>query len=143
MMSEENLRRYTDCYAQLTAENLDSLDAVMTEDIHFVDPFNDVSGLSKVKEIFQHMFHSLEAARFSVTHSAVDTSGEGRGLICWRLESLLNGKPYQIVGMTEVGFSADGRIAEHIDHWDSGQQFYAKIPVIGWLLGLIQARLKV
>jgi steroid delta-isomerase len=142
-MSEEFLQRYTDCFAQLSPENLDTLAAVMTDDVHFIDPFNDVTGLNKVEEIFRHMFHNLEDAKFTVTHSAVDAAGAGRGLMRWELDSRLNGKPYRIVGMTEVGFAADGRINEHIDHWDSGQQFYAKIPVIGWLLRLIRARLTV
>jgi hypothetical protein len=32
-------------------------------------------------------------------------------------------------------------VAEHIDHWDSGEQFYRRLPVLGWLIGLVRKRL--
>jgi steroid delta-isomerase len=145
-MADSQLQRYTDFFEQLNADNLSELDRVMTEDIHFVDPFNDVIGIDKVQKIFRHMYDNLENPQFRVTHGAIadgdaDTA-EKRGLIRWELRSLLNGKPYKIVGMSELGFSEDGRVNEHIDHWDASQQFYARLPVIGWLLGLVRARLK-
>jgi len=154
-MTDPQLQRYTDFFQQLNADNLSELDRVMTEDIHFVDPFNDVIGLDKVQKIFRHMYDSLENPEFRVTHAAIaagnaeaDSAGatEGknkRGMIRWELHSLLNSKPYRIFGMSELGFAADGRVNEHIDHWDASQQFYARLPVIGWLLGLVKARLKV
>ncbi len=148
-INDSQLQRYTDFFEQLNADNLSGLDRAMTENIHFVDPFNDVIGIDKVQKIFRHMYDNLENAQFRVTHAAmadgddVAENTEKRGLIRWELSSLLNSKPYRIVGMSELGFAEDGRVNEHIDHWDASQQFYAKLPVIGWLLALVRARLKV
>jgi steroid delta-isomerase len=47
-----------------------------------------------------------------------------------------------ITGMSEIHFAPDGRISEHIDHWDSGGQFYERIPVLGWLIRLVRKRLE-
>jgi steroid delta-isomerase len=142
-MSDASLKRYIDFFEQLNADNLNLLPTVMTEDVHFVDPFNDVNGLEAVESIFQHMFNNLEDTKFTVSHAAVTAGSEPHGLMRWELSSLLNGKPYNIIGMSEVGFAADGRVNSHIDHWDAGQQFYERLPVIGWLLRIIRSRLAV
>ena len=143
-----NLQRYTDFFEQLNADNLGQIASVMTGDVHFVDPFNDVHGVKSVEKIFQHMFTTLQDSKFKVTHAALaDTpkadASRPCGLIRWELSSLLNGKPYTITGMSEVSFEADGRVSSHIDHWDAAQQFYERLPIIGWLLKTIRARLAV
>ena len=89
------------------------------------------------------MFDSLDEPRFKVTGAAIADGDESRALLRWTMTSTLNGKPYDITGMSEISFASDGRVCEHVDHWDASRQFYARIPVIGWLLGLIRARLRV
>jgi steroid delta-isomerase len=142
-MSNSNLQAYTAFYEKLSPETLGQLGNVMTEDVHFVDPFNDVHGLVAVKQIFVHMFANLEDSVFRVSHAAMSAGPDPRGLILWELTSSLNGKPYNIVGMSEVRFAADGRVCRHIDHWDAGRQFYERLPIIGWMLKKIRARLSV
>jgi steroid delta-isomerase len=142
-MSDKNLQNYTDYFEQLSIASLDQLDRVMTEDVHFVDPFNDVRGLESVRKIFVHMFSNLDDAKFTVTYAAVTGGAEQHGLLRWELSALLKGKPYTIVGMSDVVFDADGRVKEHIDHWDAAGQFYERLPFIGWLLRTIRARLAV
>jgi len=138
-----DLQQYTDFFEQLNADNLGQIASVMTEDVHFVDPFNDVHGIESVEKIFRHMFASLQDSKFKVTHAALTDGPQACGLIRWELSSKLNAKPYNIIGMSEVSFAADGRVNAHIDHWDAAQQFYERLPVIGWLLKTIRARLAV
>ena len=45
--------------------------------------------------------------------------------------------------MSEIRFAPDGRVRAHIDHWDASREVYRKLPVLGWLIGLVAARLKV
>jgi steroid delta-isomerase len=142
-VSDAGLQRYVAFFEQLNADNLSQLATVMTEDVHFVDPFNDVHGLEAVERVFRHMFNNLDNSKFTVSHAAMAAGRQPHGLMRWELSSLLNGKPYNIVGMSEVGFAADGRVNLHIDHWDAGRQFYERLPVIGWLLRIIRARLAV
>jgi hypothetical protein len=142
-MPDSSLQRYTGFFEELEPANLSQLVSVMTEDVHFVDPFNDVRGVESVEKIFLHMFRSLENPTFKVTHAAMTDNVDPQGLIRWELSSSLNGKPYNIVGMSEIAFAADGRVSSHIDHWDAAQQFYERIPAIGWLLRTIRARLAV
>jgi steroid delta-isomerase len=142
-MSDTSLQRYAAFFEQLNVDSLSQLASVMTEDVHFVDPFNDVHGIESVEKIFRHMFSSLQNSKFKVTHAALTGGSQPNGLIRWELSSFLNGKPYNIIGMSELGFAADGRVNSHIDHWDAAQQFYERLPIIGWLLRTIRARLAV
>jgi hypothetical protein len=43
--------------------------------------------------------------------------------------------------MSEVQFDEAGSVRAHIDHWDAAGQLYEKLPVIGWILRRIRARL--
>ena len=123
-MFESDLQRYTEFFERLNADNLRDLVSVMTEDVHFVDPFNDVHGIEPTEKVFRHMYQNLHNPQFKVTHAAMTSDAEPCGLIRWELDALLKGKPYKIVGMSEISFAADGRVSSHIDHWDAARQFY-------------------
>jgi steroid delta-isomerase len=144
---EPELQRYIDFFENLREELLDRLSVVMTEDVHFVDPFNDVTGSDKVRLIFKHMFRQLESPEFNVTHAASVPGSDRAGLLRWELSATPKrgggSEPLRITGMSEVHFAADGRICEHIDHWDAGRQFYEQIPLLGWILRRVRAPLKV
>ena len=146
-MIEPELQRYIDFFEDLREDRLDRLSDVMTDDVHFVDPFNDVTGLDKVRDIFKHMFRHLESPKFNVTLAASVPGSSRAGLLRWELTAIAKRgggrEPLRINGMSEVYLAADGRIHEHIDHWDAGRQFYERIPLLGLLLRLVRAPLKV
>ena len=142
-MPDANLQRYATFFEELSADNLMQLSRVMTDDIHFIDPFNDVRGLAKVEKIFEHMFSNLEQPQFTVSHMGMADNAESLGFLRWELDSMLRGKPYRIIGMSEVSFAADGRVSLHVDHWDAAQQFYERLPVLGGVLRMIRSRLTV
>jgi hypothetical protein len=92
------------------------------------------------------MFRYLDSPNFRITHSASITGPERYGLMSWKFQAMPNRGPrkiVRIVGRSEVCLTADGQIFKHIDHWDAGRQLYERIPLIGWLLRRIRARLKV
>ena len=138
-------KNYLTAMENLNTAKVAGLELVMCRDIHFVDPFNNVIGLEKVQAIFQHMYRKIKNARFIILNSALDLKNpDPVGLIRWRMEGnlKLNDRPWPIEGMSEIRFSADGRVREHIDHWDSGEQFFERLPLIGWLVRLIKKGVK-
>ena len=138
-------KNYLTAMENLNTEKVADLELVMCRDIHFVDPFNNVIGLEKVQTIFQHMYRKIKNARFIILNSALDLKNpDPVGLIRWRMEGnlKLNDRPWPIEGMSEIRFSVDGRVREHIDHWDSGEQFFERLPLIGWLVRLIKKGVK-
>ena len=153
-MHEASLARYVEFFENLSAGRLKHLDEVMTSDVYFSDPFNQVTGLTPVRRIFEHMFEQFESAKFTVTHAALAaeiSASEGlhdpatTALLSWELEAVLkrNGANWKIVGMSDIRFATDGRVSQHIDHWDAAGQFYERFPIIGWVLRKIRSKLKV
>jgi len=125
----------------LTADRVALLDSVMTDDVHFSDPFNSVHGIDNVRGLFADMYAQMSDARFVVTHAAM--AEDGSGLLRWELDGRMQGSgaAWHVEGMSHVRFGADGRVQEHIDHWDAARQFYERLPLIGWLLRRIRSRM--
>jgi steroid delta-isomerase len=130
--------RYRRFLETLTPQTLGQLAEYVTADVRFKDPFNDVHGPDAMTAVFRHMFETVRNIRFAVTHMS------GNGDVClmaWRFEGEIGGKAWAFEGASVITFSSDGRVAEHIDHWDAARDFYERLPLIGWLLAKIRGRL--
>jgi len=134
------LDAYARAYETLAPDTIEALLALTASDIRFKDPFNDLRGQAALRGLFRHMFQVAGDPRFVVHHAAL--SGE-TGLLRWGFSAEVGGLGlWRVEGMSEIRFDADNRIALHIDHWDAAEQFYEKLPVIGWLLRLIRRRMR-
>jgi steroid Delta-isomerase len=134
---QDRYRRYLET---LSAQTLVSIGDFVTQDVHFKDPFNDVRGIDAMQRVFRHMFENVDDIRFNVGNIAMD------GHVClmnWCFEGHLGGKAWSFNGASVVTFNPDGLVAEHIDHWDAGRDFYERLPIIGWLLAWVRGRLSV
>ncbi|MFO0295804.1 MAG: nuclear transport factor 2 family protein [Rhodospirillales bacterium] len=136
---DATLAAYGRYFETLTRETLPDIAGLATPGMRFRDPFNDVRGIDDVVRLLGSMY-AHGTPRFEVLDRAL---GQSAGYILWRFTNDPGGgrAPWIIVGMSEVHFAPDGRISEHIDHWDAGGQFYAHIPVLGWLIRLVRRRL--
>ena len=136
---DATLAAYGRYFETLTRETLPDIAGLATPGMRFRDPFNDVRGIDDVVRLLGSMY-AHGTPRFEVLDRAL---GQSAGYILWRFTNDPGGgrAPWIIVGMSEVHFAPDGRISEHIDHWDSGEQFYRRLPVLGWLIGLVRKRL--
>jgi steroid delta-isomerase len=140
------LVRYCELFERLTVADLDRMHELFTEDARFVDPFNDARGLPAVRAVFERMFARCVDVRFEVHEALRD--GE-LALLHWTMRfrpapSRPGGTPgaeWTLHGMSRVRFAADGRVAEHVDHWDTGGQLYARLPLLGPLIRWLQRRL--
>ncbi|MBI3505371.1 MAG: nuclear transport factor 2 family protein [Proteobacteria bacterium] len=132
----DRLDEYAAYLERLTPASLAGLDAYVTQDVRFKDPFNDLRGVDAMRRAFAMAFDH-GPPRFEVIDRA---RGEAAGYLLWRYT---HGSGLVVEGMTELRFAPDGRIAEHIDLWDSGVQFYSRIPVLGWLIGLVRNRFRI
>jgi hypothetical protein len=56
--------------------------------------------------------------------------------------ALSRGQPLHSVGISQVRFNRDGKVAFHQDFWDSGKNFFAHLPVIGGAVGFVRKRLE-
>ena len=134
-----SLDAYVRFYETLTPETIGALSSLVTPDVRFRDPFNDVKGIDAYQRILAKMFDDLDAPTFEVRHAVLDGMV---GYLKWRLAFRgKRGRERHIVGMSELRFDKDGRVEQHVDYWDAASQFYERVPVLGLFLRLIRRRL--
>ncbi len=141
-MSTSTVDRIKSLYEQLSAADVDRLDAFYTADAHFRDPFNEVDDLAAIQRIFRHMFANLETVRFTF----IDQVTEGdRAFLTWdmafRVRKWRAGGELTIHGASHLRFAPDGRVCYHRDYWDTGEELYAKLPAVGGLIRWLRRRL--
>lgn len=133
---------YVAFYEGLTPESLDQLESLCAPEVWFRDPFNDVTGVAAYRAILTRMFEDVSAPRFEVRDWAVS----GRvAYLRWDFTFIPRsaGPLWRIEGMSEVHVDAQGRIVAHVDYWDSGAQFYGRLPLLRHVIGFIRKRLSV
>jgi hypothetical protein len=141
--SPRPLDAYARFFETLTPASLARLPEHVTPDVHFRDPFNDVVGEPAVRRIFDKMFLDVRDPCFQILSSACEGDA---GFLSWRFTGHVRAfgrEPLQLLGVSEVRLAPDGRVRDHIDHWDAATQVYARVPVLGWVLRRLAARMAV
>jgi predicted ester cyclase len=138
---EAAVTAYAAFYEGLSPDTVKRLDALCAPDVRFRDPFNDVTGVAAYRAILTRMFEDITEPRFGVKDWALS----GRvAYLRWNFTfTTRKGVPWQIEGMSEVHFDDKGRVVAHLDHWDSGGQFFARLPLLGGLINLIRRKLSI
>jgi steroid Delta-isomerase len=137
---DPRVARVIDFYDTLTPTSLAGLDKVYTESARFVDPFNDVSGHTAIRRVFEHMFQVLEAPCFQVVLAV--SEGDNCFLL-WNFRFHPKGgrRASPIHGSTHLRFGADGRVAVHRDYWDPAREVYETVPLLGTLMRWLRRKL--
>jgi steroid delta-isomerase len=133
--------RYVKLIGELRPETIDELGTLITEDVHFRDPFNDTRGKDAYLHIMRHMFAILTDIRFDIHEQA----GDGKQRFLWwtftARHSMIGAM--KVDGITRVELAEDGRIAAHIDYWDSDSAFMTKIPVAGLFIKALRSQMAI
>ncbi len=125
---------YVKAFTALTPDNVERLYILVADDIFFTDPFNVIQGKDGFCRVFDHMFETCTDPRFTVSDVAhSDTASYLR----WQMTGKLKSWPYTNLvfdGMSEVHVDQQGKISQHIDHWDSASQLIRHLPVLGFII---------
>lgn len=135
------MRDYIEYFETLTPRSIRLIEKIAAPNMYFKDPFNEAHGIEAVERIFEHMFKTLETPKFKVIDYGFGQ--EGAGYIRWRFSYASKGKPQSFDGMSEITFNDKGQIISHIDHWDSGEGVYEKIPLLGAAIRFVKSKLAV
>ena len=119
-------------YETLTPERVGDFDFYYAEDAYFKDPFNEVRCLEDIREIFASMFRQVTDPRFVIRERIGDAAGL---FLIWDMSFRMKSwKPRQlqvIRGVSHFRLGDDGKVTYHRDYWDTGEELYAKLPLIG------------
>jgi hypothetical protein len=136
-MTKDPFDAYLRFFQTLTPESLAQLDSLVAPDIRFRDPFNDVTGPSAMRKVFDDMFARFDDPRFVVTDRA---DSADRCYARWRFTASRGGRDWTIEGVSEIVADGAGHVVSHVDHWDAASQVYERIPVFGALVRAIRKR---
>ncbi len=139
MINKGHLDRIIDSFENLTKENVGTLVELYSTNAYFKDPFNEVTGQSEIKAIFEHMFRQVDEPQFLISHSILQ---DNDAFIVWDFKFRIKGKRSQqtIHGSTHLRFGLDQKLEYHRDYWDAAEELYEKIPVLKVLMRFIKRR---
>lgn len=149
-VASETLKRVVDFYESLTPESLEKLSLIYHDDAQFIDPFNNVIGVTAINQVFVDMFESVQAPRFEVqtafdTEQGANAAQSHQAFMTWDFQFHRNGQTADsaivIHGSTYLVFGSDSRILIHRDYWDAAGQLYERIPVLGSILGMLRRKI--
>ncbi|MEO8484698.1 MAG: nuclear transport factor 2 family protein [Betaproteobacteria bacterium] len=118
------------------------IDTIYAGGATFRDPFNEVRGVAAIEAVYRKMFEHLDDVRFTFVETVVDAGG---AMLIWdmsfRVRKWRPAKTQRIHGASHLKFAVDGRIAYHRDYWDTANELYAKLPLVGPLMRWLKRRL--
>lgn len=121
----------------LSPANLGQLRDLVCDDVHFSDPFNDITGADHYLALLNEMFDRLDDIHFTVH----EVSREGMvAHLYWTYSasSKLTGQ-LAFQGTSRIVLAENGLVACHQDFWDSAA-VYGRLPLIGRLMGWLKKR---
>lgn len=131
----EPVRRLATWFNQLEPAALAQLEGYYAADARFKDPFNDVTGPEAIRQVFEHMYRTLEQPHFVVT-GAVCQGDEA--FLTWdfrfRFKRFNPALEQTVRGTTHLRFDAAGLVVWHRDYWDVAEELYEKIPGLGGVM---------
>ena len=128
-------------FEHLTPATLAQVGQHYAPQARFKDPFNDVQGLSAIRVVFEHMFASLHEPRFVVTGRVQQGN---QAFLTWdfhfRFQRFDSTTVQTVRGATHLLLDAQGQATLHRDYWDTAEELYEKLPVVGGLMRWLKAR---
>lgn len=138
---DPRVARVVTFFEQLSPADLARIGELYTPNARFKDPFNDVTGVIPIRQVFEHMYCALDQPRFVVC----DIVAEGdQCFLTWafrfRFKRFSPNAEQVVHGGSHLRFAADGRIALHRDYWDAAEELYEKLPALGALMRWVKRR---
>ncbi len=133
-------RAIVDFFERLAPEDVARIGDVYASQARFKDPFNEIVGPDAIGRVFAHMFEQLENPRFVVRDCVGDAT---QAFLTWdflfrrRADASTD---WRIHGASHLRLDEHGRIVWHRDYWDTGEELYAKVPVLGALMRWLRRR---
>lgn len=137
----EFLRRFAEDFAELTADNLQSLDRLYSSDVRFRDPLHQINGLDALRSYFAELYANTRDISFRF-HS-VHQVDEGTGYLRWTMRfshpRLRGGRPINVEGCSHLRWHE--RVYLHHDYFDAGALLYEHLPLMGALISWLKRRM--
>ena len=129
-MKKNYINSYLHLFSNLNKENIKKFDDLVVKDIIFIDPFNNIKGLDNFKNIFYHMFDTVEEPKFDIVDYA---QNKDHIFLKWKMTFYAFKASQTIEGMSDITLNKEGKVISHLDYWDSLNGIFIKLPFLGFL----------
>ena len=129
-MKKNYINNYLNLFSNLNKENIKKFDDLVVKDIIFIDPFNNIKGLDNFKNIFYHMFDTVEEPKFDIVDYA---QNKDHIFLKWKMTFYAFKASQTIEGMSDITLNKEGKVISHLDYWDSLNGIFIKLPFLGVL----------
>ncbi len=129
-MKKNYINNYLNLFSNLNKENIKKFDDLVVKDIIFIDPFNNIKGLDNFKNIFYHMFDTIEEPKFDIIDYA---QNKDHIFLKWKMTFYAFKASQSIEGMSDITLNKEGKVISHLDYWDSLNGIFIKLPFFGFL----------
>ena len=129
-MNKNYINNYLNLFSNLNKENIKKFDDLVVKDIIFIDPFNNIKGLDNFKNIFYHMFDTVEEPKFDIVDYA---QNKDHIFLKWKMTFYAFKASQTIEGMSDITLNEEGKVISHLDYWDSLNGIFIKLPFLGFL----------
>ena len=129
-MKKKYINNYLNLFSNLNKENIKKFDDLVVKDIIFTDPFNNIKGLDNFKNIFYHMFDTVEEPKFDIVDYA---QNKDHIFLKWKMTFYAFKASQTIEGMSDITLNKEGKVISHLDYWDSLNGIFIKLPFLGFL----------
>lgn len=133
------IERFKAFYKDVKHPLLDTIGDVYASDVKFRDPIHQIEGLAELHSYLTNMCENVESGRFEFLDQLI---GEDTAYIKWNMyfsHPKLGKETHVLRGMTQIQFN--DRIFYHEDVYDMGQMIYEHVPMLGWAVKQLKARL--
>ncbi|MBK1882411.1 nuclear transport factor 2 family protein [Luteolibacter pohnpeiensis] len=143
--SQEVIDRFSKFLASLGDQEfiLDNTSKVYGAEAYLNDTLVTRKGSDAIQEYFLETSKAM--SQYQVTVDDVIKSNHDyyfRWTMVFAAPAMDNGKSIHSVGITQVRFQPDGKVAFHQDFWDSGKNFFGHLPVAKGIIGIIRKRIE-
>jgi len=143
--AENTFARMAELFHDMSPEKVRALvPSIYASDAYMNDSLKVIVGAKTIEDYLAK--GAKDSRRLSFDFADVVASTEGPDYyIRWDMtldrKGVNGGEPLRVAGASHIRFDASGRVILHRDFWDTGSGFYERLPLVGWLIGKVRARL--
>ncbi|WP_455223027.1 nuclear transport factor 2 family protein [Kaarinaea lacus] len=127
-------------YSELSASNIETVDAIYDENVIFIDPFHEIRGLNSLREYFSALYKNVFSCEFTFGEVYAKHNS---AMIVWHMalkhRTLSKNKPVEVSGSTQIRFN--DKIYFHRDYFDAGRMVYENLTLVGSVIKFIKQKI--
>lgn len=140
MNQQEKIKYF---YEKLSKNSMQLVDEFYHPQIDFIDPIHSLKGSDKMKKYYSDLYKNVDEIKFDFSNFV---ESDKQVVAIWSMtlktEKLNGGEPFTVDGNSVIRFDDQGMAIYHRDYFDMGAFVYERVPVVGYIVKKIKARMK-